>query len=155
MRRASASVLAALKLTTFVVVSIFISGCISAKSKPTDESVPADPVPEVVEPVAPEPEPVTELEPGPLIFWTVSAGENLWGIAAEEEVYNVPEQWPLIYKANQDQITDADLIYPGQILDIPRDATQGDIDVAVNHARTRGTWAVGPVETSDLEYLNK
>ncbi len=155
MRRASDSVLSALKLTIFVVMFMFISGCISAKSKPTAEAAPAVAVPEVVEPVAPEPEPapVTVLDPGPLIFWTVAAGENLWSIAAEEEVYNVPEKWPLIYKANQEEITDADLIYPGQILDIPRDSSQSEIDAAINHAKTRGAWAVGPVEASDLEYL--
>ena len=159
MRRSSDSVLSALKLTTFVVVSVFISGCISAKSAPTEEPVPAgEEIPEeVVAPVVPEPEPELEPEPEPepepLTLWTVVKGENLWGIAAEEEVYNVPEKWPLIYKANLEQITDADLIYPGQILDIPRDSSQSEIDAAINHARTRGAWSVGPVEASDQEYL--
>ncbi len=89
-----------------------------------------------------------------LTSWTVVKGENLWSISAEEEVYNIPEKWPLIYKANQEEITDADLIYPGQILDIPRDSSQSEIDAAIKHARERGAWAVGPVEASDLEYLN-
>lgn len=150
MRRVSDSVLSALKLATFVIIFMFISGCISAKSKPTEESVPAvAPEPEVVEPVVPEPEP----EPEMLTSWTVVKGENLWSISAEEEVYNIPEKWPLIYKANQEEITDADLIYPGQILDIPRDSSQSEIDAAITHARERGAWAVGPVEASDLEYL--
>ena len=160
MQIASDSVHSALKLTTVVVVAMFVTGCISAKSKPTEESTPAEPaVVEVVAPVVPAPEPELAPEPEPepepeaLTSWTVVEGENLWGIAAEEEVYNVPEQWPLIYKANLDQITDADLIYPGQILDIPRDSSQSDVDAAVNHARTRGAWSVGPVEASDQEYL--
>ncbi len=156
MQRASDSVLLALKLTTVVVVAMFVTGCISAKSKPTEESTPAEPAIVVeVAPVIPAPEPVPEPEPEPeaLTSWTVVAGDNLWGIAAEEEVYNVPEQWPLIYKANLDQITDADLIYPGQILDIPRDSSLSDVDAAINHARTRGAWSVGPVEASDQEYL--
>ncbi len=120
--------------------------------------MPATPEPEVlevVEPVVPpEPEPVAVLDPGPLIYWTVVKGENLWSIAAKEEVYNVPEKWPLIYKANQEEITDADLIYPGQILDIPRDLSQDEIDAAIGHARSRGAWTIGPVESADLEYLN-
>ncbi len=156
MQRASDSVHLALKLTTAVVVAMFVTGCISAKSQPTEESTPAEPAIVVeVAPVMPAPEPVPEPEPEPeaLTSWTVVEGNNLWGIAAEEEVYNVPEQWPLIYKANLDQITDADLIYPGQILDIPRDSSQSDVDAAINHARTRGAWSVGPVEASDQEYL--
>ena len=80
-------------------------------------------------------------------------GNNLWGIACKEEVYNVPEKWPLIYRANKDQIEDADLIYPGQVLAIPRDSTQSEIDAAINHAKTRGAWAVGPIEDTDVQYL--
>ena len=110
------------------------------------------PTPEPV--LEPEPESEPESEPEQLTTWIVARGENLWNIAAEEEVYSIPEQWPLIYKANL-EITDADLIYPGQILDIPRASSQGEIDAAVNHARTRGAWSLGAVETSDLEYLNR
>ncbi len=153
MRRASDSVLPTLKFITLVFVSLFVSGCISAKSKPTEEAVPAEAaVPEAVEPVAPEPVPAPEPEPAPLTVWTVAQGENLWCIAAQQEVYNVAEQWPLIYKANL-EITDADLIYPGQILDIPRNSSQSEIDSAVQHARTRGAWTLGVTEASDLEYL--
>ena len=71
-------------------------------------------------------------------------GNNLWMISGHEEVYQVPEQWPLIYKANLDQIRDADLIYPGQVLTIPRDMSQSDIDGAIHHAKTRGEWSPGP-----------
>lgn len=51
----------------------------------------------------------------------VKKGECLWYIAGYEEVYGNPLKWPLIYKANKDKIKDPDLIYPGQVLDIPRD----------------------------------
>lgn len=67
--------------------------------------------------------------------------------------FTVPEKWPLIYKSNLDQIEDADLIYPGQVLVIPRGSSQSEIDAAINHAKTRGAWAVGPIEASDKEYL--
>lgn len=53
--------------------------------------------------------------------WKVYEGECLWTIASYPEIYNDPFQWPIIYRANTDQIEDPDLIYPDQILSIPRD----------------------------------
>ncbi|MCB5230684.1 MAG: LysM peptidoglycan-binding domain-containing protein [Candidatus Cloacimonas sp.] len=53
--------------------------------------------------------------------WKVYKGECLWRIAAYPEVYGKGSEWPLIYRANQDQIKDPDLIYPNQIFRIPRD----------------------------------
>ena len=52
--------------------------------------------------------------------WTVKKGECLWWIAEYEHIYNDPFKWPTIYEANRDQIKDPDLIYPGQVLRIPR-----------------------------------
>ncbi len=53
--------------------------------------------------------------------WKVYKGECLWKIASYPEVYGSGVKWPVIYRANQDQIKDPDLIYPNQILQIPRD----------------------------------
>ncbi|MCF7859845.1 MAG: LysM peptidoglycan-binding domain-containing protein [Candidatus Cloacimonetes bacterium] len=53
--------------------------------------------------------------------WKVYKGECLWTISSYPEIYNDPFQWPKIYRANTDQIKDPDLIYPNQILRIPRD----------------------------------
>ncbi|OGJ93421.1 MAG: hypothetical protein A2487_16905 [Candidatus Raymondbacteria bacterium RifOxyC12_full_50_8] len=61
----------------------------------------------------------------------------LWRIAGYQEIYNDPLQWPRLYEANKDQIDKtyarysrntadakyekaADLIFPGQVFDIPR-----------------------------------
>lgn len=52
--------------------------------------------------------------------WKVYKGECLWTISSYPEIYNDPFQWPKIYRANTDQIKDPDLIYPNQILRIPR-----------------------------------
>lgn len=136
------------KLLAILAAAIFVTGCVSAKSPPTEEAEPAAPV------VVPEPEPAPEPEPEMSTSWTVETGDNLWGIAGHEEVYNVPEKWPLIYKANLDQIEDADLIYPGQVLTIPRDSSETEIDAAIGHAKGRGAWTVGPIESSDQAYLN-
>ena len=151
MQKASHNLVSTLKLALILLSVAFVTGCVSAKSQPTEEAAAAEPAAPVEETAVAEP--VVEPTPEALTSWTVVEGDNLWGIACKEEVYNVPEQWPLIYKANLDQIEDADLIYPGQVLAIPRDSSQSEIDVAVNHAKTRGAWAVGPVEASDGEYL--
>ena len=148
MSKASENLTTGLKLTGILAAVALATGCISAKKPPEEIAKPAEPakVEEVVE--------VQEVVATQLTSWTVVEGNNLWGIACKEEVYNVPEKWPLIYKANIDQIKDADLIYPGQVLDIPRDSSQAEVDAAINHAKTRGAWAVGPVEASDTIYLN-
>lgn len=85
--------------------------------------------------------------------YEVMGGDNLWNISGKDEVYSNPYQWPLIYKANRNQIKDADLIYPGQVFDINRDASSYDIDAAITHAKTRGAWSVGTVEATDEAYL--
>lgn len=85
--------------------------------------------------------------------YTVMRGDSLWRISGKDDVYGNPYEWPLIYKANQDMIKDADLIYPGQVFKIKRDASQAEIDAAIHHAKTRGKWSLGVVEESDKAYL--
>lgn len=87
--------------------------------------------------------------------YSVVKGDSLWSISGQSSVYGNPYQWPLIYKTNSDQIKDADLIYPGQNLAIDRNASAGDVDAAINHAKTRGAWSIGAVEASDKAYLAK
>ena len=152
MKKATDNMFSVFKLTAVMTVAALVAGCLSAKSPPTEPAVEAEPVAPVEEVEVVE-LPPPAVEPDPLKFWTVAVGDNLWNIAAEEEVYNVPEQWPLIYKANIEQIKDADLIYPGQVLDIPRDSSAAEVEAAVHHAKTRGAWAVGPIEASDRAYL--
>lgn len=84
--------------------------------------------------------------------YTVSGGDSLWSIAGKGDTYGNPYAWPLIYKANKSQIKDADLIFPGQNFEIGA-ATGSEIDTAVKHAKTRGVWSVGEVESTDQEYL--
>jgi nucleoid-associated protein YgaU len=54
------------------------------------------------------------------LSYTVRRGENLPQIAARTEIYNNSSLWPLIYRANRDQIRDPKQLWPGQILKIPR-----------------------------------
>jgi LysM repeat protein len=145
-----------------VSVALAASACATTKN-----TVPARPTPEAapmeepkMEPAAPtatveeQQETVTVMEEG-LTSYTVVRGDNLWDIASYRVIYGNPYQWPLIYKANSDQIKDADLIYPGQVFTIPRDMSASDIEAAVTHARTRGAWSLGVVEESDQAYLSQ
>jgi len=67
------------------------------------------------------PDQVLKIPRGLPTSWKVYKGECLWRIAAYPEVYGSGLKWPLIYRANKDQIKDPDLIYPNQVFDIPRD----------------------------------
>lgn len=135
-------------LSAGVVAALILGGCASAKQAPaTAEAAPA-PAP------AAAPEPTPPAPPADDIHVVVK-GEHLWGISSYAQIYNDPYQWPLIFKRNRDQIKDADLIYPGQELKIQRDLTEEQVQQAIQHAKTRGAWSLGPTEESDLDYLSK
>jgi len=114
---------------------------------------------EKAEEPAPTPEPTAAPEPAPeptpvastVSSYEVNQGDHLWGISGKS--YGNPYKWPLIYKANSDKIKDADLIYPGQLLDVDSDPSDADSAAAVNHAKTRGSWSIGASEESDKAYL--
>jgi len=93
--------------------------------------------------------------PAPISRYIVQSGDHLWGISGQAQVYGDSYQWPLLYKRNRDDIYDPDLIYPGQVLHIVREASEQQIQLAIDHAKTRGAWALGVIEKSDIEYLNK
>lgn len=54
---------------------------------------------------------------GPIKAITVQKGATLWAIARER--YGRGELYVRVFEANKDTIRDADLIYPGQIFDLP------------------------------------
>ncbi|WP_331300659.1 LysM peptidoglycan-binding domain-containing protein [Methylobacterium oryzae] len=49
----------------------------------------------------------------------ITRGDNLWRIS--QRTYGRGERYTVIYDANQNQIRDPDLIYPGQIFVLPND----------------------------------
>jgi nucleoid-associated protein YgaU len=77
--------------------------------------------------------------------YTVENGETLWTIAAQPRVYNDPLLWPLLYKANRDQIRDPRRVYSGQVLSIPRDLSPAEIEEARQAARGSDIFPVNPV----------
>lgn len=68
---------------------------------------------------------------------TVKRGETLPLIAALPEVYNDPALWPLLYRANRDQIRDPKRIWPGQVLRIPRNLSREDIAEARRYGQEK------------------
>jgi len=103
MQKASDNLFLAGKLFAVGLAAVLATGCISAKSPPTDEAAAAEPAAPVEEAAAAAAS-APAAAAGELTSWTVVDGNHLWGISAMEEVYNIPEKWPLIYKSNLDQI---------------------------------------------------
>lgn len=80
--------------------AVLLAGNIKGVEKVNDESL-----------TAPEPEEATE-------FYTVKSGDSLSKIA--KKYYGNAMKYPTIFEANREVIKDPDLIYPGQVLRIPK-----------------------------------
>ena len=80
--------------------AVLLAGNIKGVEKVNDESF-----------TAPEPEEETE-------FYTVKSGDSLSKIA--KNYYGNAMKYPVIFEANREVIKDANLIYPGQVLRIPK-----------------------------------
>ncbi|MCF7884658.1 MAG: LysM peptidoglycan-binding domain-containing protein, partial [Candidatus Cloacimonetes bacterium] len=52
--------------------------------------------------------------------YTIVKGDWLSKIAGYSFIYNDISKWPIIYRANRDRIKDPNLIYPDQVIKIPR-----------------------------------
>ncbi len=66
---------------------------------------------------------------------TVSVGETLFSLSSRRDIYGEPFLWPLIYKANRDQIKDPQQIYEGQVFTVPRDKSDQELVAARKEAR--------------------
>jgi LysM repeat protein len=123
-----------------IVVSVLSTGCIFAKKMPAKEEAAAAPEPMEEKMMAND-------------SYVVVAGDCLWCISAKSQIYGDPYKWPLIYRKNVSQIEDADLIFPGQELEIDRNLTPELVANSTEHARTRGAWTLGVTEQVDLDYI--
>lgn len=70
-------------------------------------------------------------------YHTVMRGETLPQIASRMDVYNDASLWPLLYRANRDQIRDPRRIWPGQVLRIPRNVSREELAEARRYAQER------------------
>ena len=69
--------------------------------------------------------------------YSIRRGETLPQIAARPEIYNEAGLWPLIYRANRDQVRDPYQLWPGQVLKIPRSYTREEAVEARRQAGRR------------------
>ena len=144
-------------LMILAAMGLFATGCVTAKqaSQAASEGTQATPAPATTTTATATTTAAVTPAPKGIIGYVVQKGDHLWGISAKPAVYGDPYQWPLLYKRNRDEIYDPDLIYPGQVLHIERDLSQTQINIAVNHAKTRGAWVLGEIEATDIQYLRK
>ncbi len=152
------------KLALIVLTIALMSAWGCAKKQTAAQTEPVAQQEQVEEEVAAEP--AIEPEPEPAAptaqelydqryaslptTYTVKKGDALWWIAEFQQIYNDPFMWPLIYQANRSQISNPNLIEPGQVLRIPRSGfTLQDIKAARKMAGA--PWrALEPAETAVL-----
>ena len=70
--------------------------------------------------------------------YTVRRGETLPQISARSEIYNDSALWPIIFRANRDQIRDPKRLWPGQVITIPRNFSRNDADEARRYSVKNG-----------------
>jgi len=71
------------------------------------------------------------------VHHTVKRGETLPQIAAQVDVYDDYRLWPLLYKANRDQISNPKHVWPGQVLRIPRHWSRDDVAEARRYSQEK------------------
>lgn|GEM_PF-545729 len=76
--------------------------------------------------------------------YTVIASETLWIIAAKKEIYQDPLLWPLLYRANRDQIKDPRQVDAGQTLNIPRNQSPSELAETRNLAQKSDIFPLAP-----------
>lgn len=112
---------------------------VKEKQPPVAKEPVKPPVTTNVPKVESEPEPIVEpeSEPKPVLVTHVEVAEEdtLASISARKDVYQDASLWPLIYKANRDQIKNPQEIFAGQILLIPRDKSEEDRVAARQEAK--------------------
>ncbi len=113
-----------------------------------EASPPHDPPKSATKPRAPQtqpaaPEPPPEPEPEKVSRYDVQEGDTLWLIAIRPEVYGDPLLWPVLYRANRDQIKDPRRVYEGQTLEVPRNMSEADLEEAREQARQSEIFPIG------------
>lgn len=78
----------------------------------------------------------TKEPPLPTIY-TVRRGETLPQISGRTEIYNDSTLWPIIYRANRDQIRDPKRLWPGQVFVIPRNFSRAEAEEARRYSNKK------------------
>ena len=75
--------------------------------------------------------------------YTVMPDDTLTYIAAQREVYGDARLWPLLYRANVNQIGPNGLIFPNQVLIVDRNHSPEELKALIDS--TQNPWAPAPV----------
>jgi len=67
--------------------------------------------------------------------YVVRKGDSLWTIAGKADILGDPFQWPLLFKANRDQIADPDFIQTDEDISYGQACTPQQIATAVKEAQ--------------------
>jgi LysM repeat protein len=105
--------------------AIVAGGCAAKKIDTTD--VPKSPE-EAQVVVVPTPIPAVPQK------YVVKKGDTLWAISHQMGIYSNSFEWPLIFKADRDQIQDPDQINVGQVLVIQQGQTTDQVQHAIKLA---------------------
>ncbi len=101
-----------------VIGLVFSFGCAARQTVQKEPAQDIESTGEVEEPVEqPVEQPVKESD----LKYVVIKGDTLWDIAAKGNIYSDNFLWPLLFKANRDQIEDPDIIEVGQELTVRKD----------------------------------
>jgi len=114
--------------TAAVLVSLaglLACGCAAKKIDTTDVPKASEEAQVVV---VPTPMPVETQK------YVVKKGDTLWAISHQMGIYSNSFEWPLIFKADRDQIQDPDEINVGQVLLIQQGQTTDQVQHAIKLA---------------------
>lgn len=117
-------------MVKIILAAVMVSGMVGLAGCGAKQEVMPEPTPAVVA----TPEVTPEATPAPQRH-SVIKGDTLWGISGSQDIYGDNFQWPLIFKANRDQIQDPDIIEVGQDLAISREFGQEEVSAAIENAK--------------------
>ena len=102
-----------------IAAGLLAAGCASNKPETKPEATPV----------------AAKADKGGQASYVVKKGDSLWKIASKKKVLGDPFAWPLIFKANRDQIQDPDFIDVRQDLNFKKNYSKDEIADAVEKAQ--------------------
>lgn len=118
-------------IVKFSVAIFLVSALVGMSGCGGSTEIQPEPTPMMAEP-EPMPEETTEPE---MQRYSVMQGDSLWDISGMADIYGDNFQWPLVFKANRDQIEDPDIIEIGQDLAISREFSAEEVEMAIENAK--------------------